>query len=236
MKSIRQYRSWFMWLLGAGFFFCEYFARVDPSVMIDNLMLTFNVHYAAVGSLSAYFYYPYILMQLPVGLILDRYSTRRWLGGAAMVSAAGALWFGCASHLWMAKAGRVLIGFGASFAFVGTMKIASMWFPSRRMGLMAGLTQASGMLGAAFGEGVFIYIVAAVGWRRTLLLIAAILLFFGIMILMLVRDKKKDSEEQEIMSSRAIWTGLKTVLSSGQSWAVALYAGLLYAPTAALAE
>ena len=114
-EKVGRFRPWIMWLLGAGFFFCEYFARVNPSVMINSLMHTFGAHYPDVGSLSAYFYYPYILMQLPVGLILDRYGTRRWLGCAALISALGAITFACAPALWVAKGGRILIGFGASF-------------------------------------------------------------------------------------------------------------------------
>ena len=54
--------------------------------------------------------------------------------------------------LFIAQVCRMLMGFGASFAFVGALKIASLWFPSK-FGFLSGATQAIGVLGAAFGVG-----------------------------------------------------------------------------------
>ena len=125
-----------MWVLAAGFFFSEYFARVDPGIMVDYLMSSFKVGAAAIGGLSAYFYYPYVLMQIPVGILLDRHGLKRWLYIAAFVSSVGALTFGLPQSLWVIKFGRCLIGLSALFAFVGSLKIANMWFDRSRLGLL----------------------------------------------------------------------------------------------------
>ena len=75
-ESMRVHNKWVMWSVAALFFFAEYFARVDPSVLVPYLMKDFQVGALALGSLSAYFYYPYIIMQIPVGLLLDRHGPK----------------------------------------------------------------------------------------------------------------------------------------------------------------
>ncbi len=238
MTSTKRFLPWFMWFLAAGFFFAEYFARVDPGVMVDYLMSSFKVGAAAVGGLSAYFYYPYVLMQIPVGILLDRHGPKRWLYIAAFVSSVGALTFGLAQSLWVIKFGRCLIGFGASFAFVGALKIANMWFDRSRLGLLSGLTQAAGMLGAAVGTFIFVPIVANLGWRATLYLIAAILLLFSILFFLFIKDKPDSmvNAAAETTSHESVSVSLKRVLKNSSSCLNALYAGFLYAPTAALGE
>ena len=238
MTSEKRFLPWFMWLLAAGFFFAEYFARVDPGIMVDYLMSSFKVGAAAVGGLSAYFYYPYVLMQIPVGILLDRHGPKRWLYIAAFVSSVGALTFGLAQSLCVIKLGRFLIGFGASFAFVGALKIANMWFDRSRLGLLSGLTQAAGMLGAAVGTFVFVPIVASLGWRATLYLIAAILLLFSILFFLFIKDKPDSmiNDSVGVTSHESVSVSLRRVLKNPNSCFNALYAGFLYAPTAALGE
>ena len=239
MSLYKRFQPWIIWSLSAAFFFCEYFARVDAGVVLDQLMSALNATSGELGSLGAYFYYPYIVMQIPVGLLVDRYGPRRWLSAAAFVSAVGAMIFAVATVLMVAKAGRFLIGLGASFAFVSTIKLATIWFDQKKWGLLSGLTQGSGMLGAALGAGGFAFLVHQFTWRYAMLGVAAVLLIFSLLIYVFVRDKKAHLLSHVVSMdsvSLPITQALKVVLCSQQSWANALYAGFLYAPTAALGE
>src|SRR5688572_11451641 len=137
---------WIVWGLAAAFFFSEYFARVAPGVMVPDLMRDFKVTALTLGSLSAFFYYAYVGMQVPVGILVDRFGPHRLLTVATVLCSAGCLLFASAQSVSLAEAGRFLMGFGASFAFVGTLKLAAVWFPASQFGLLAGLTQALGML------------------------------------------------------------------------------------------
>jgi MFS family permease len=234
----RKIQPWLIWSLGAAFFFAEYFARVDPSVMVPQLMTAFHVGAFALGSLSAYFYYPYIAMQLPVGALVDRYGPHRLLAAGAFVCAIACFLFSIAHDLWLAELSRALMGFSAAFAFVGTLKLATLWFQPRQLGLLAGLTQGIGMLGAAIGEGLFSVIVEKIGWRHTLGLIALILLGLAMLIALFVRDKRPGLLNRMVPDSThlKVWDGLKIVFRNRQSWRVAIFAGLIYAPTGAFAE
>ena len=189
--SIASRRVWFAWGLAASFFLAEYFVRVSPSVMVEPLMRAFNVNAFGLGSLSAFFYYAYVAMQLPVGTLIDRFGARRLLTVMAALCGLSTLLFAHATHLNVAELARLLMGFSAAFAFVGALKLANTWFPAARFGVLAGTTQALGMLGAAIGEGPVSVLVAHVGWRAALHVIGGVLLLLALLIGFIVRDKPK---------------------------------------------
>ncbi len=234
----KRYYPWLIWGLAASAFFIEYFARVAPGVMVDHLMHDFQVHALALGSLSAFFYYAYVGMQIPVGLLFDRFSVRWLLTSMIALCALGCFLFSWSHTLFLASLARFMMGLGAAFAFVGALKIVSLWFPSHRFGLLAGLTQAVGMFGAALGQMPMAYLVGKVGWRTTLQLIAGVMLVLAATIALLVRDRTLQIVNSGLKATvgHTPWSGLCVVLQNPQSWWNALFAGLLYAPTAALAE
>lgn len=234
----RIIQPWLIWSLGAAFFFLEYFARVDPSVIVPQLMTFFHVGAFALGSLSAFFLLPYIAMQLPVGALVDRYGPQRLLTVAAFVCGVGCLLFAVAQQLWVAELARALMGMSAAFAFVGTLKLATIWFHPRQFGLLAGLTQGVGMFGAAVGEGLFGFMVEKIGWRFALVLISTSLFVLTILIGVIVRDKRPTLLGHRVRESGQlkVFDGLMMVFRNKYSWRIAIYAGLIYAPTGAFAE
>lgn len=229
--------AWFMWALCAAFFFVEYFARVSPSVMVHELMSQYHITAVGVGSLSAFFYYAYVGMQLPVGLLVDQYGPQRLLSIMAASCAVGCVIFAYANHYLLGQLARFMMGFGAAFAFVGTLKIAMMWLPRRNFGLIAAMTQAIGMFGAASGEGPLRGVVQSIGWNHTMLGIALVLAILSIAIAIFVKDRKADLHQTDLNNAfLQLFRSLKTVLACRATWKNAFYVGLLYAPTGAFAE
>lgn len=231
-------QPWIVWLLGALFYCYEVFLQASPSVMVSDLMQTFNVSAARLGHLAAFYFYAYAAMQIPVGVTLDRYGARRLLTLATLVCALGALIFGLAPALWGAEIGRLLIGFGASFAAVGCMKLTATWFPYDRFALLIGLMMMLGMAGAIASEAPLALLVEAVGWRHSMLTMAIIGGILAIFIWLLVRDKPIQAHpvsHPETCQQDSLLNGLKRVLVSKQAWLVAIYGGLMFAPTSALA-
>lgn len=239
----KPYYPWIVWGLAAGFFFIEYFARVGPGVMVDELMHDFNVLAFALGSLSAFFYYAYVGMQIPVGMLVDRFSPRWLLASMTLLCALACIMFAMAHNVRVASLARLLMGFGSAFAFVTALKLASMWFPAHRFGLIAGLTQALGMLGAAVGQAPMAYSVTLIGWRQTMWVIAVLFVLLAIAITLLVRERPKTAYSKgsvhpaaKLSSSHDVLKGLGKVLRNPQTWWNGVFVGLLYAPTAAIAE
>lgn len=236
----REYSSlaWLVWGLAAAYFFADYFARVSPGVMTAQLQQAFDVSAAGLGSLSAFFYYPYLLMQIPVGLIVDRKSIRGILTVMALLTALGCIVFGLADHLYVGFVGRLLIGFSAAFAFVSALRLAAAWFPASRLGLLAGLTQALGMLGAAVGEAPVSLMVSSIGWRETMGVMASVFVVLAVLIYRYIQDRPPHQRAQVKHPSLQLSIGLslKYVLSNPRTWYNACFAGLVFAPTAVIGE
>lgn len=238
-KGNISFYPWIIWSLGAAFFLSEYFARIAPGIMVPELMGAFRVNALSLGSLSAIFYIAYLSMQMPVGTLVDKFGAHRLLTITAALCALGCFLFASADYLGFAKIGRFMMGFGASFAFVGTLKLATIWFSPSRFGLLSGLTQALGMAGAAIAAGPLALLVHAIGWRNTMWLIGIVLLLLAILIGLIVRDQPKSASVKLVAATDnklKFWEAFSIVLSNSQSWLNAVYAGLVYAPTAAFAE
>ncbi len=156
---------WLIWGLGAVVFGYGFFQRVAPGVMVDPLMRDFAVTGAVLGNLSAVYFYAYALTQVPAGLLVDAYGSRRLLIVAATLLAAGSLIFALAETVFQAFAGRLVIGLGAGATFVIGLNLAAQWHPKQRFALLSGLTLSFGVLGALAGQMPLAWGVETFGWR-----------------------------------------------------------------------
>ncbi|HEN4733065.1 TPA: MFS transporter [Legionella pneumophila] len=229
--------AWLVWGLAAAFYFSDYLARLAPGVMHRYLQMDFGINEAGFGILTASFYVPYILMQIPVGLTVDRLSIRWLLTIMSLVTAFGCCVFGLADGLLTASIGRMLIGFSAAFAFICSLRLATSWFPPTMLGLLSGLTQALGMLGAAAGEAPVSFLVSNVGWRHSMLIIAFLFIALSGLLYQFVQDKPGEHRNEIRSVNRiSILDSLKIILSNKQTWLNAMYAGFLFGPTAVIGE
>ena len=220
---------WIMWGLGAFFYFYEFFLQVSPGVMVPELMQAFSVHAAALGSLAASYFYIYAPMQIPVGLLIDRYGPRRLTTIATALCAIGCLLFGTAKILGMAELGRLFIGFGSAFAVVSCLSIAAAWFPIKRFAFLTGLMVTIGMLGAITAETPLAILVAGTGWRTSMLILALIGAVLSGLMWVFIRDKQTTHMAQ--VKERSFFAGLRYIVKQKQNWLIALYGGLVFAPT-----
>ncbi len=161
------------WATGATFFFYAWVLRVAPSVMVEELMRDFAVGAGVLGHLSAAYFYGYAGMQIPVGLLLDRFGPRRLMTAAALTCAGGCMLFAAGNSLAMVTAGRFLVGASAAFSLVGAMAIAGQWFAANRFAIFSGLAMAMGMAGGVFGQAPLRLAIEASDWRTAMLFLAA---------------------------------------------------------------
>lgn len=220
---------WIIWGLGALFYCYEFFLQVSPSVMVDDLMREFKISAAALGNLTSYYLYFYAVMQIPVGLLLDRFGARRLLTLATLLCASGALVFSHASTFHLAAIGRSLIGAGSAFAAVSCLHLAACWLPLNRFALMTGVLLSIGMLGAFLAEAPLANLVDAVGWRHTLLLFGLIGIALAVVIYSVVRDRAaSENTKQERVLDTNFFAGLKYLLKQKQVWVTSLYGALMF--------
>ena len=230
---IPPWLPWLTWGLGASLFFYGFFHRIAPSVMIDSLMRDFSASGAVLGNLSAVYFYAYATLQIPVGLMLDRWGARRMLTGSALFCAAGSLAFGLADSLALAYLGRFMIGAGAAFAFVGCLTLASVWFPANRFSQFAGMTMMAGMIGGFAAQAPLATVVELTGWRAVLIAAAVLGAALAAAIWMIVRDAPPGRARHhggEAQSLSQLLRGLVEVLAKRQNWMISLCAAAMSAP------
>lgn len=193
------------------------------------------------GNLMGFYYYAYTPAQLLVGVVMDRYGPRRLLTLACLICAIGAYLFASAGHngLTLVAMGRFLMGFGSAFAFVGVLKLATIWLPADRFALVAGLTSALGTIGAMFGEVAMSHLVESLGWRPTIFVAAALGVALAIVIALFVRDGTKEAQEldtRDVIGFADVFRALLYLLKHRQIWLNGAVGCLLYLPTTVFAE
>ena len=205
------------WATGATFFFYAWVLRVAPSVMVEELMRDFAVGAGVLGHLSAAYFYGYAGMQIPVGLLLDRFGPRRLMTAAALTCAAGCMLFATGNSLAMVTAGRFLVGASAAFSLVGAMAIAGQWFAANRFAIFSGLAMAMGMAGGVFGQAPLRLAIEASDWRTAMLFLAAGGGILALAAWATVRDRWHGSGGMAVALS-----GLRKVLRHRQTLLIAL--------------
>ena len=229
--------KWFVWFMGAAFFLLEYTVRVSPAVMRKSLMHDFELTNGQFGYLSAMFQVTYLMMQLPVGILTDRYGASRLLSLSILIFSLSCYGFSASEVLWQAQLCRFLMGFSGSFAFVCTLKLAMLWFKPSKMGLLSGMTQIMGMLGSAGGSLFLPSLLQAYGWRMVILGFAAMLAVLFLLVFVLISEHHERPVVQDDKVFEPSWyDGLFYVISNKQTWVNASIAGLIYLPTAVLGE
>ena len=202
--------------LGTLFFSYAFVQRVSPSVMTSELMSEFAVGGAALGSLSAFYFYAYASIQLPVGMLTDHFGPRKLMSFAAALCALASLGLALSDSVLTASIGRALIGGTVAFGFVGTMAIAGYWFKPSQYALLAGLLQTMGMSGGIFGQAPLRQIVEGVGWRGTVNVLALVALVLALLLFFLV--PQRSSEQKQRGASSGILKGLRAVTINPQTW------------------
>ncbi len=204
--------------------------------MIESLMATFSVGAGTIGAISAIYFYIYAPMQLPVGLLMDRFGPRKLLSLAAAVCGIGGIIFGAALNLEILAAARLLMGFGSAFAFVGLLYITSHWFPRKQLALLIGIANSTAMIGAVAGEGPVSILEHQIGWRYTMFVIGAMGILLSFFIFIVVRQAPKESiNSHKKINFAEAWKNLKKILIHPSSWLNALIAISLYTTTSAFA-
>ncbi|MFG1941211.1 MFS transporter [Micromonospora tulbaghiae] len=148
----------------------------------------FHINAAALATFSVAQLAVYAVMQVPVGVLLDRYGSRRLLlaGGALMV--AGQVMFAVAGDVPLAVAARVLVGLGDAMTFISVLRIVAFWFPGRRNPLLVQLTGTVGQLGAVLGAVPLVLLLHRAGWTPAFLTAAALGATVVLLVLVAVRD------------------------------------------------
>ncbi|MBA3536128.1 MAG: MFS transporter [Tatlockia sp.] len=231
-----KFSAYVVFLLSATFYLYEFVLQVAPSVMAESMMKTFQVSAAGFGIVSAFYFYAYAPMQLPAGLLFDRYGPRKLMTFALILCAIGSFFFASTDSLITAALGRFLIGIASAFSFIGVLVLVSRWFPPQQFAFLAGIAQLMSSVGAMFGEVPLAALTAKVGWRNASFILAFIGLCLAALMWIVIRDyphphmhngpKRRFKEE---------WHRLLSVCRRSYTWIIGAYSFTIWTPIAVFA-
>ena len=232
--------AWIIWGAAALFYLYEYVLRASPNVITNELMRDFGVTSTALGIFTSAYYFSYVPLQVPCGMIVDWLGTRRVVTISAALCTLGSFLFATSDSLFLAAVARFIMGAGSACAYLSCLKIASEWFPSQRFAVIAGITMMMGTFGGIFGGKPFAMLVNATDWRISMTIAG----FVGVAVVMaawmIIRDHPNRGMHhktiQEPMTSARLWEGLKVITANPQTWLIGLYASLMYTILSAFAE
>lgn len=221
MKGKRVlWNRWTIFGILALTYFLVYFHRVSPAVLATDLQDSFGVGLTAVAILSSAYFYAYMVMQLPCGVLTDRWGPRRTVCTFTALSAIGAFVTALASSFDMVIAGRVMIGLGVAMVYVPTLKVLSSWFRKDEFSTLTGVLLMVGNVGGLAAAGPLAAMSDYAGWRQVFLALAVLTAVLTWLMWLLVRDRPEDAglptvEEAENEEKVPLKVSLRRVFGSG---------------------
>jgi sugar phosphate permease len=222
--------AWIAFVIGSSFFLFEFVARIEPSLDTTTIAGFFGLSDSGFGTLSSLFFWIYAPMQIVVGLVLDRYGARKFILGGSLCCAAGVLLFAATNVVGIAAAGRVLTGFGASFAFVSALWLVNHWFAPERFAMLSGAVNAVGMVGAAIGAVLLSDLVESAGWRMVFAATGLVGLGIFAAAFLFLREPQSPASDADTRPVEHVRQSLATVLGNGRIWALSIVGMLFYMP------
>lgn len=216
--------SKFRWIVFASVL-CSYLLmsslRTAPGLITDQLMADFSVTATTVGLVTSIQFFVYTALQIPMGILTDRYGPNFFLIVGAILTGIGTIIYSVGSHEFILFFARILTGIGDATIWVNLVLILSQWFNTKEFTRLIGVAGMTGSLGFLMATVPFSAFIILVGWRRTFLLAGILLCLCGILLyFVLVKKPNKPLFEKREMRRENTWVILRRVLSNRQAWAI----------------
>ena len=209
------------------------------AVMADQLMSDFNIGAASLGNFSSFYYYSYVAVQIPTGILADYWGPRKLLTAGALLSSFGAFIFASASSIYAANMGRLVIGASMGVAWVSILKLTTRWFKPNQFALVTGLALCLGILGALSAGAPLRLLMNLLGWRPVIFNAGIITLILSLAIWIFMRDdpvqKGYDSYTEGINNSNritkaSVLTDLSKIIRYRNTWILTIVSACLIGP------
>jgi MFS family permease len=181
-------RAYTVWAVGLVAYVVAIFQRGSLGVAAVEAQHRFDAGASAISLFLVLQLAVYAVMQIPVGVALDRFGSRRMVAAGAVTMAAGQLLLAVATAVPTAIAARVLVGAGDAMTFISVLRVVSLWFPGGSVPLITQLTGILGQLGQVAAAYPLIRVLHATSWTSTFVGAAAVGVLVGILVLVALRD------------------------------------------------
>jgi MFS family permease len=194
----------FIWLIAAIFFLYEFFLRTFVGSIAHQLIHDLHLNIEQFTLIGSAYYLAYGLMQIPVGILADKFGVKKVMIFSTLTCALSTFLFAHSHSFVEAVLGRFFMGFGSSFAFICLLVIVSNWFPKRFFGFFAGISQFIGTMGPALAGGPLVswLVDTHTNWRLALSSIGAFGIVLAVLTLLFVKSKPRGGKDTFLFLSK----------------------------------
>lgn len=241
LRRLSRYK-WAIFVTMVIAYFFVYFQRISVSVVGSDIVEEVG---GSIGILSTAYFWTYTIMQIPSGLMADRFGPRTACSVFLLIASLGSFITFIGDQFWMMVLGKMMIAAGMAVVYIPLMKLISVWFPKHDFAVLNGIVIAVGNVGAIAASGPLDMLADAIGWRDVFLVLGLVTLALSTLCVFIVRDHPSQRglpsvEEVEnrmngtpiVESSAAkmpVFKGLAVVASGGRRfWCCALAYFLVY--------
>ncbi len=223
-------RRWLAWGALALVFLAVNIHRLSTAVLSERLTVDFGITAAQLGTLHASFFVIYAIVQIPTGVLADRYGPRYVGTAGAFVLSIGAIGFTASNSYLTAFLSRTLIGLGSGVIFISILRFCANWYQAEEFATMTGLTASIAGLGAIFATTPLAIAVEWFGWRESVFGLALFGFVAGGAVFVLARRSPEEAglepienvPEQPSVTLTETWQHLKTLMSDPDQWLLSL--------------
>jgi MFS family permease len=202
-------------------FLLSMFHRVSTTVISPELSADLQLSAAQLSTLSALFFYSFALVQIPLGLALDRWGPRLVLAVLGLVGVVGTVLFALAGDVWQAYLARILLGIGMAGNLMGAFALLVNWFPANRFATLMGALTAAGTLGMMLAATPLAMLAGLMGWRNGMLFMALVGAVQAVAILAVVKDRPAGAVKPERQSGNPL-RGVYLLVRMPAFWIIGL--------------
>jgi len=211
-------------------FFLAFIHRTSVGTVNNEITTEFGMSRTVFGIMASLYFYAYMIMQIPAGLLADNWGPRKTAATGVLIGGAATLLFGYAVNPTMLFIGRFFIGIGMATVFVCLLKIQSQWFPDKMFATLSGFSIFMGNLGGVAGQFPFALTALYFGWQNSYLLVALMTIAGGIACYLLVRNKPEDvglspinSQNKSSLNKLGLFEGIKVILSEKRIYGAIIF-------------
>ena len=219
-------------IVGISFYCYEFFLRILTGAYQEEIIHYFNItSHTGFSFLVSSYNITYLLMQIPAGFLLDRFGSKKILIWATLICGAGNILF-IVDGFYLAIVGRLLVGIGSSFAFIGVLKLARETLQTKHFAIVASIVISLGTLAAAFSQQLSVYISEnGSSWISVFVYSGLIAVPLAILFLIFL---PKNNPATLMPNISNIFGSTKDLLKNKTLWINATWASLIYIPTVIL--
>jgi sugar phosphate permease len=231
LKRVLSYR-WLVWSILCLCYIVVFFQRLSVGVVRPDLEQTFNLSAVDFGNLISAYFYAYMIMQIPTGILADSLGPKITVTIGILLGGIGSIMFGLSPNIQVAFISRLLVGAGVAVIYVCILKVISNWFYVNEFATMVGITSFIGNLGAIIAQAPLLFLVSILSWRNTFVLIGAISILLGIITYIITSNSPEDKgwpslNKQKITERINIKESFMNVCKNPYTWPpFILFAGM----------